>query len=768
MIIAGGFVLGEVLTLLTVEIGIIYLGAIMALSILWIRTQKRRSEILLLIFCGLVGFIRLDYETEIKYQIPEAEQNVIIEGKILEINQKSSNYEIRMDQIRINGEWLGVSNHQALLVLSRQQFNKLAEQEPIRIGMKIEAAGTISLFDQARNPGEFDLRQYYRANQLIYRIKGENSKVINYRYDLILDIIDQMRQYASEHLKRVCEVSDLGVFLSAILGDKSQLDGDVKELYQKNGIAHLLAISGLHISLIGMGMYKGFRKVGLGYGGAGLGSAVLMICYGILTGNSASVFRSVCMFLCAVFASYLGRTYDLLSALALSAVLVLWERPLLITQASFQLSYAAVFAIAGVSSWLIKYLEIETGWKKSLVTNLSIQLITYPILLFHYYQYPLYSILLNLIVVPLMAFILISGLTSILVGWCSVYFSKALLGAGHYTIQIYEVLCRLFERLPCYNVILGKPKAGQVVAYYVIIGLILFGVKHIEKLEYRRNLCLLILLAVLCLCQFPVSGMRVTFLDVGQGDGILLETKDCTMLFDGGSTDVKEVGKRRIEPYLKYRGIRMIDYVFISHGDQDHINGISYLLNESNDITIKNLVLPYHGKNDPVYYELGRAVRKSGGRVYWISPGDFIEQVNLKISCLYPGAEHSIDERNDHSPLLLVSYKQFQMLLTGDMSSAGESEVLRNHQLLEAVGQIHVLKLAHHGSKYSNSEEWIFQIKPLWAVVSYGQRNTYGHPHREILDRMQVLEVPLWETGKQGAIVFQTDGRTIKWNSFLN
>lgn len=765
--IAGGFVLGEVLALPAVEMKVIGLLIISALIVMAVKGQSGGRWMMLLLFCCLIGLIRMSYERSLSYPRWEQEESVRLGGRVISISRKKDYWQLIIDRLKFEQAEPPDKSFQAILIIKNEALID-DDQIAIKIGMKIAAFGETRLFDQARNPGEFDLRKYYRASGIIYRMTVHSCHVSNADYLPVQHQIYRIKEYGINHLKRYCSERDLGIFSAAILGDKSWLDGEVKELYQNNGISHLLAISGLHISMIGMGIYQALRKIGMNFPAAGLAGAVLMVGYGVLTGGSPSVVRAVVMFCCSVSAAAIGRTYDLLSALSLAALLLLWQHPLLLLQAGFQLSFLAVFAIAIAGRWMIEQLDIKRAWMKTITASLAIQLITLPIILFHYYQYPVYSMVLNLIVVPMMGFILISGITSIALGTVSAAVSVLALGAGHYVITFYDWICRLFERLPSAVLVVGQPKLWQISSYYAIL-LVLYGLYRSGRLSVieKRKWSLLVLLGMLFLKQPAVSGLQVTFLDVGQGDGFVLQTSQHTMLFDGGSSSVKELGKKRLEPYLKAKGISVIDYAFVSHGDQDHISGLCYLLEEGREISVKHLILPYHGSYDEAYHQLAETAKRSGSEIWWLRAGDSIQAGDLVIESLYPPPQAVIAERNDHSPLLLVSYNQFKMLLTGDMGSGREAEALADQQIIDKITHIDLLKVAHHGSKNSNSEQWVTVTAPTWAVISYGAANSYGHPHQEVRSRFKDQGTAVWETARQGAVTLSTDGRKIKWSNYV-
>ncbi len=277
---------------------------------------------------------------------------------------------------------------------------------------------------------------------------------------------------------------------------------------------------------------------------------------------------------------------------------------------------------------------------------------------------------------------------------------------------------------------------------------------------------MLLLPAFMLLLSRRFPGLEVTILDVGQGDGIFLRTADgMSMMIDGGSTDVSGVGTYRIGPYLKAGGVQTVSWWFVTHADADHISGIKELLEDPDGLRIGNLVLPYVSEElrDHAYQNLAELARQQGTAVRYMARGDVIETETVMIRCLAPEPEHSYASRNEYSLVLDVTYKEFSMLFTGDLEDGPE-------QLLSVSGQLQdydVLKVAHHGSRYSTSEEFLALTRPEYAFISCGIRNSYGHPHEELLERLDTAGCQTFITPESGAIILQTDGSSLVIKTFL-
>ncbi len=812
---AGGFVLGEVWLLLPVGLkAVIPAIALCGVCCLW---KKRRQEgklsgssqviywVLPFVFMAALGAWRLEADrlAEKKYEeTAEAAERLAegsparLEGILADISPgNGETYEavLQLDRVSLHVRDR-VADYGSVLVY----LDEVPDRSRLRIGMKVSVRGQLERMGRATNPGQFDYGRYYHALGIEGRVFSDDVEAAGGAYSPYLDGILRLKEWAADMLENVCDSHDRGLFQAVVLGDKSALPDDVYELYQKNGIAHLLAVSGLHISLIGLGLYRLFRRVGMGFEVSGALAGAFTVSYGILTGSSASVMRAVLMVCCQLLADKLGRTYDLLSAMAAAAILLLIQSPSILFQAGFQLSFGAVLAVGAVLPVMKQGLgKIQSAAVQSAAAGLAIQVVTFPIIAYHFCEYPVYGFFLNLLVIPLMGYVLLSGIGGILLGAVWLPFGRLAAGSGHWILAFYEWLCRRAERLPGAIQIIGRPWLGQICAYALLwLGILCLagrnrktaekeepgeaGQEKMQKTDPAVYYAAIMaaagtLAGFLLLMPIPVSGLRATFLDVGQGDGICLEAKDVVILADGGSTSNKNLGEEILEPFLKYSGISRVDYAVISHGDEDHISGVRYLLESDCGIAIDTLVLPRLGRGDKKYEELVRSAERAGTEIVWMKAGDEI-QGNLNLRCLYAGDEDYREDTNDHSLLLEASYGDVRLLLTGDISGEGEGRWLeqveegrgngRREQnssgALAPSGQIQVLKVAHHGSDYSTTETFLEYIDPDWAVISCGADNTYGHPGKETMERLKERGIRCFLTMEEGAVIITTDGRQIR------
>lgn len=640
-------------------------------------------------------------------------------------------------------------------------YLRSASKEP-KIGSRIRIRGYPSEFDKATNPGQFDMKFYYQILGVSFRLSNAYVLAESISYSRFQEGLYELRSHLAAQLDACLNDEDAGVMKAMLLGTKGTLDEELKALYQRNGIAHILAISGLHISLLGMGTYSLLRRLGLPVGAGALAAAVLMFCYGVMTGFSVSMLRAVIMFLLHMLAKIVGRTYDMLTATGVAAVLILIEQPLYLYYGGFIFSFGCVVGIGLVLPALTETKLSLPGAQKNLLSGAAMAVISYPMYLWFYYQFPPYSVLLNLFVVPLMSFLMAAGPVLL----CLRIFCPGLASLAvfliHGILKIYEISCNICDRLPGHVFTPGKPQAWQLVIYLIVLAVLVFlhaFQKNRIPLKLRWSA---VLVGIVLLSIRPWNALELTFLDVGQGDCIYIKSRTGKCyLIDGGSTSVSSVGKYRIIPFLKCKGAGELEAVIVTHPDEDHINGITELLDEGQvqGIRVKNLVLPEieTALKNASYKELELVAENAGVLVSYISAGEGIKDADMTMRCINPVQGEIYLEPNEYSVVLELSEGDFSALLTGDAEGVGESVVFEMLAGRWSREPVTVLKAAHHGSRYSTSEELLKVIKPQVTVISCGEDNPYGHPHEETLERLKAAGCEVLTTPQYGAITVEVE-----------
>lgn len=671
------------------------------------------------------------------------------------------------------------------------------------IGEVVQVKGTLSFFQEARNPGNFNQKSYYQKQNIhgmVWSTQVESLQDLC-RKSPWWKMKRKLRIFRDSWQEKLLEVlgdKDGSVLSAMLLGEKSGMDQEVKDIYQANGIAHILAISSLHLMFVGGNIYRSLRRLTGSYRFGGFLGILFLWIYILMVGVTVSAVRALVMFLFQVGAAMAGRKYDIPTAYVTALFVVLIWRPLSLYDGGFWMSFDAVFAVLFISPILMgekkkdvkkkKRKTIEKikenarqNVKESFGISLGIQLTMFPLLLYYYYEFAPLSLLLNLLVIPLMSLLLASGM----IGSFLLIFLKPL---GVLLLCISKAILILFRfsgekalLIPGSRWVVGQPKIWQIVAYYGIFGLVLvwkqeerrkakkgnddslFGTQEgacRQKLNLRKMIRAVILLVGLFLLLVhpeEMNRLRLMFLDVGQGDSIYIKSPGgLHILVDGGSSDVKEVGHYRIEPYLKCRGVGSLDYVFVSHGDTDHMNGIEELVERQKlGVKIKNLVLPEEIYWDDSLNSLAKKAASNGIPVWTFSQGKEICDKSGKfyISCLGPGDE-KIKVGNAASMVLKITSGELDLLLTGDVEGQGEEALLQVLDKNYKEISWDLLKVAHHGSKNSSGKELLRLLQPREAIISAGINNSYGHPHKETLQRLKEVGCIIRSTQNQGGIEY--------------
>ena len=647
----------------------------------------------------------------------------------------------------------------------------LNKEEQVRIGMVLRVCGKLEEIPGPGNPGEFNSKQYYACQKIYYQMKNGEICGKSAEYSYFGQFLQEIRRKAESILDEAAGAY-AGIFQAMILGERGNLDAETKMQYQMSGIMHILAISGLHISFVGMGFFRLLKKAGAGNGMAGAVSAFLVYTYGMMTGGSVSAMRAVGMFLILVGAGIAGRSYDLLSAMALSAIVLLLDAPTYLYSVSFLLSFGAVIGIGAVTPEICLLLNLEKKIAKSLAGSVIVWLITLPIVLYAYGEVSLAGVFLNLLVLPTSGLVLASGIFALPVGTFAVEIAKKVLFPGKCVLFFYEKLCEVVGWIPHSTWIAGSPKLWQCVVYYVMLAVIFAGLKWGknaagEKAMRSAAAVILVILAVVFLGYHPREGLVITCLDIGQGDCCVLEMPGGeNFLIDGGSSNKKNTAAYQILPYLKNQGIAVLDGIFVSHTDKDHISGIEELLElcaqNLTTVRVKNLILPDWNTTGEEYEKMKMLAGQSNIQIQTGQEGNLIKTKEVQIEILAPenGADGS--DTNEDGMVMEVHFGKFRGLFTGDIGTETEKK------LLDSMEDVDFLKVAHHGSKYSTCQEFLNVVNPEIAVISCSAKNTYGHPSADTIKRLEDGGAQVEYTMKNGAITVRTDGDRIWLDRFID
>ena len=697
---------------------------------------------MIILFTLLCGSIYLETNT-VEGEFIEKEE--IFSGVLRDKYIKNDKYYYELDDV---------------LLIAKNNMN-------LKIGNSIEIQGVINNFNRASNPGVFDERNFYNSLGFKYKIYIDEVKIIDHRYNYLKENLYIVKENLKNTLYKISDDKEASIFSGIVLGEKSNIDKNIKELYRANGIAHILAISGLHIAIVGISIYKILRKKLMIESSVAI-SVFVVFMYVAMTGFSPSAIRAFIMFGIKMLADIFGRTYDILTAVSVAGICMVVSNPDIIINTGFQLSFVAVLSI-GVFLPVIKKEEfIKNKFLESILVSFCINLGTLPILAYSFFEISTYSTLINIFVLPLIGTVVYAGLFAGILGTITLKAGIFIIGIGTYILKFYEYFCVLFSKLPYSLVIVGRPVIFSIAFYYITLFLSPLFLKMKDK---RKKLISLILILTflfsLIYLKLPTN-LTITILDVGQGDGIIIELPgNINYLIDGGSLDNKNVGEYVLKPVIKSKGIKKIDSWFITHSDEDHINGlIEFLENYKNfNIEIENIIFSNILLQDKDIKKVIEIANLENIKTYFLNRGDKILKNKVEIECIYPNDNTVFDDedKNNSSMVLTLKYHDFDIFFAADIDENAEQKILEYNILKK----YDILKVAHHGSKNSTGIEFINAINPEISIVSCGENNIFGHPHDELINRLQDYGVINYITMNSGAIEIKTNGEKININEYI-
>ncbi|MCI6791229.1 MAG: ComEC/Rec2 family competence protein [Lachnobacterium sp.] len=478
-----------------------------------------------MLLLGALCVEKQDAFRSVYLSVLEEGQSVRLAGKINRVEEKTNCFYYYLTDCSVEQSDHLMPCNDVLAYVSSDDYS---------VGQILILQGTISLFDEATNEGQFDSRAFYRSQKIDFGVWVDSVERVEGKSDRFRVWLSRVRVELGIPLSRYAD--DDGVLSAMLLGDKTSLDSEIRSLYQKSGIAHVLAISGLHISLLGMALYRLLRhRCGLTYLWAGIVAASFLVAYTLMTGNAVSARRATGMLIVYLVADLLGRSYDMLSALSLIVILLLWENPFLVTNSGFQFSVAAVVGIGvgqgvlvpRVGSWKVVYgrrkkqddvvrcdaakcdaakcdaerirMQNLVDWMKrrmdkclpGMMISLSIQFFTLPLVAYYYYEIPVYAILLNIPVLALIPYVLGLAVFGSLTGQIAFLqpLSFALCRVCGWILSVYRLLCDAFLMLPGARMITGKPSDVRMVVYYCLLG-VSYYVLWCGMKKKQRQMCM--------------------------------------------------------------------------------------------------------------------------------------------------------------------------------------------------------------------------------------------------------------------------------------
>ncbi len=674
----------------------------------------------------------------------------------------------------------------------------------IRTGDRVWFFGKCNQPEKPTNPGQFDSRGYYLARRIILKMSEaelENrerpertslfSPVLLYR-NLLADFRISMQMGLAD----VFMEHDASIAAAYILGDKSGLNAETQQLFRDGGLSWLICVSSMHISLLGMLVYRFLRKKGRTFVLSAAVSFTAVGSYAVITGFSVSAQRALITFLLWLGAQVFGRTPDTLTSLSCAAIYILSRQPYALWDSTFLISVVCILSLEFFTPALERILKPRYSLQKKICGSISIWLGSLPVVLWFFYQTAPFASFLFLIAMPVMSLLFGFGIIASLAGCGALvtgagvflYIGRTFAWPCHILLKVMQMICVLERMVPGSVLILGRPAVWQMILYYAALIFFTVCVRNMNRDYFRHStvphtrcsrrkiFCQkgigrtrlvsggLLTFMIFILCVRIDPGFHFLCLDIGQGSCNLIRYNGHVFLFDAGSSSVENIWQYRIDSTLKYYGISKIDAVFLSHGDMDHINGIEQMLDlyhrnltghNAGDATIGMICLPDLPCVDDRLAPIIDGAAENSIPLEYVAEGQSFRLGEMTFEILSPSSSRITGNANEDCIVMMVSVGNLQILLTGDLEKEGETMFLKaeKEKISRSRRNIYRLLIAgHHGSRNATSEDLLDLYQPDTAIISCGKNNRYGHPANEVLDRFRAFGIPYKRTDLEGAI----------------
>ena len=615
-----------------------------------------------------------------------------------------------------------------------------------RIGDKISAGGNLKLLTNYNNPGQIDGVTRMKADEITARLSAGKQGISVAEVDggywiKFLRLVAAIREHYRESMAEVMSREDAAAVFAMLFGGYAGLNPELVEDFQTTGIVHILSVSGSHMSMVAAfassicALLKFPKQLTFTVGVFLIGG------YAILSGLLPQVLRSATMGTLIFFAKTLDAEAEGARLLTFTALIMLLNQPLLLFDVSFQLSFTATAGLMYLSEDLSNAMErFPKFFTQAASMTIAAQLASLPVVVWYFNQISLSSVLANVFVMPLLEVVIVGGLIGGIIAAVLPIGGKIFFAGEALIFGTGAELNRVFASLPLSAV--QVPTLGFLAGAFYYAALIL-----------RRAVILLPIIILLAISVFRVGGeVEVSFVDVGQGDcAVVVTPHGKCLIFDTGGVreHMFDIGGRVLVPYLKHENIREVDKIFLTHVHEDHSGGAGAV--------VKKL-------------RVGEIITAGESRSEYAAAFGIAEEYLPPLRAGQAGEVFNIDgvqveilfapngTGNEISNVYRVRYGGVSFLITGDLVKAIEAQILREGVDVSST----VLKVGHHGSATSSSEEFLQAVNPKCAVISVGYGNSFGHPRPEVLERLENLPTKIYRTDQDGLIKFRTDGKSVR------
>ena len=594
---------------------------------------------------------------------------------------------------------------------SKEEINNL------KLGLKVKVFGELKKPLNNTIPNIFNYKNYLETKKIYYLFTAKDFDIV----DNNISFLYRIKNYL---IDRCNKIDSLGYIKSLVLGI-NDIDEEIDNIYKVNGIMHLFAISGMHISLLSSLLLKLLKKFIKNNDLIMIVIIIFLILYSMLIGFTPSVTRSLYMYILLNINKRFKLNISNLKIIILVIVIMILYNPFYIYDIGFLYSISTSLGLIIYSKSINKSNKIISLFKISLIANIF----SLPITINSNYQINILTLVINILVVPLVSYIIYP--LCLLTLFIPLIYSILKIG-----IIILELISKLFYKIKFLIIIMPKMNIAIIITYYFFLLLII---------KYNKRIFKLFLFLVLIFNKYSYlfdNNAYIYFFDVGQGDSSLIVSskhKEVILIDTGGLFD-NYYPIENIINFLKSIGITKINYLIVPHGDYDHMGYSSYLIN---NYKVKNVIFNKGTFND-LELELIDILNKKNITYY-----QSLEYLNINNSKLYFLNKEIYNNENDNSSVLYLKLSNYKFIFMGDASIDVENKLIKTYSL----NNIDVLKVGHHGSKTSSSKDFINYINPKYSIISVGKNNLFGHPNKEVLKILEQSEI--FRTDINGSIEFK-------------
>ncbi|MBM7569602.1 DNA internalization-related competence protein ComEC/Rec2 [Aquibacillus albus] len=716
------------------------------LWVLWLYKKSRLNFIqLVIIKVMFISYYFLFHSNLFPFVASVSDEEELIMGQI---TSEVLKLESRIEFVMENN-----ANEKFFITFFYNQNSPIADTEMLKTGAICVLNGQIKLPSTSRNPGEFDYRKYLEHKDIRYQITLNHLKDVRCVGDSLSNIIYDWRKALLESTKSSISNDTVPWLHGLVLGKDDELNDETIAMYQRWNLSHLLAISGLHVSLFAGVVYlllvKGCFVTKEKAQGILIG---VLLFYPLLSGGAPSVWRASVMTVFGLLLIRMRLSLTITDIISIVFLIFTMIHPTIIYHIGFQFSFLVTFAIILSKPILLSHShKIVQLFKLSFISLFAIL----PLQVYYFYAFNPLSILMNIIFVPYYTLFVIPLMfimlpLSIVLPWIippiDYLFS--------FIHQLSTLLLHKVDAYLYYPWVIGVIPLYIFVPYYVLLCLFFANlVKSKYKAAFLSGLMITLTLVMISLKPYFSSTGTVTMLDVGQGDSMVIELpyrKGIVIIDAAGTitsdftTSSDKLYQQIIKPFLYSKGIVSIDKVILSHEDLDHAGSIQFIVE---DFHIDEVVV---SEQFIISDSMQKQFTQKNLDISRVSAGDIIDVNNHFFYVLSPLTGTNAHSSNENSLTLFSEIGGLKWLFTGDIDDGIEEEIIQSYPNLK----IDVLKIAHHGSATSTSEPWLQQIEPRIALLSVGENNRYGHPSEKVIKNLEDYNVKLFRTDFQGAIQY--------------